>query len=88
MPSDAEIDEIIESLFGAGRPLNLTRNLERFEALQKLARQLRDRTQEALEQQISSLLDRIQPHLRHIPDVTHTEIEELRALLRQAKCPT
>lgn len=30
---------------------------------------------------ILDLLDRIQPHLRHIPDVTHTEIEELRAVL-------
>ncbi len=28
------------------------------------------------------ILDRIQPHLRHIPDVTHTEIEELRSALR------
>lgn len=27
------------------------------------------------------LLNRIQPYLRHIPDVTHTEIEELRAML-------
>lgn len=31
---------------------------------------------------VLDLLDRIQPHLRHIPDVTHTEIEALRAKLQ------
>jgi hypothetical protein len=31
------------------------------------------------------LLDRIQPHLRHVPDVTHTEIEELRSVLREVQ---
>jgi hypothetical protein len=34
-------------------------------------------------QRLRSLLDRVQPYLRHIPDVTHTEIEELRAALRE-----
>lgn len=33
-------------------------------------------------QRVLGILDRVQPHLRHIPDVTHSEIEELRSALR------
>ncbi len=36
---------------------------------------------ETIEERVIDLLDRIQPYLRHIPNVTHTEIEELRGMI-------